>query len=167
MKDHVSTLATCDDACMAGIVRLDTASRRAAQSARRAQTGHDAERAKKARLAAMRVADGFWRSPAGQAVKAYQRGDEFFQVQLPHSAVRYDALPTAGLGSAADAGFTKSDVLGQIEEIGWHLVQAAWMYVVTSPVPGTPAPPRPDNAGEVLGIYLFRRDQPDHRPVAD
>lgn len=101
-------------------------------------------------------------------MKAYQRGDEFFQVQLPHSAVRFNPLgATPGLGSAADAGFTKSDVLGQIEEIGWHLVQAAWMYVTpAAPAAGSPGPP-PDGAGEVLGIYLFRRDEPHHRPVAD
>ncbi|MGV0835852.1 hypothetical protein [Mycolicibacterium thermoresistibile] len=153
---------------MAGIVRLDTAGRRAARSGRRGQTGQDPERAKRDRLAALRAADGFWRSPAGQAVKAYQRGDEFFQVQLPHSAVRFNPLgATPGPGSAPDAGFTRPDVLGQIEEIGWHLVQAAWVYAAAAPAPGSPGAPQSDNAGEILGIYLFRRDEPRHRPIAD
>ncbi|GAT15900.1 hypothetical protein [Mycolicibacterium thermoresistibile] len=153
---------------MAGIVRLDTAGRKGAQSARKAQTGQETERAKKARLAAMRAADGFWRSPVGQALQAYQRGDGFFQVQLPHSAVRFNPLgPPSGLTSSVDAGFNKTDVLGQIEEIGWRLIQATWVQVEPAPRPGPPTPTQPAGADDVVGIYLFRRDQPHYRPVAD
>lgn len=149
---------------MAGIVRLDTAERRAAQSGREARSAPESERAKKTRLAALRAADGFWRSPPGQAVKAFQRGDEFFQLQLPHSAVRYDPLgASAGAGPAA-AGLTKADVLGQIEEIGWRLVQASWVYVNAHPVPDSPGGCTPAEAsGEVVGMYLFRREEPRRR----
>ncbi|MGV0794403.1 hypothetical protein [Mycolicibacterium sp. XJ1819] len=86
-----------------------------------------------------RAEEAFWKSPPGQAVQAYDRGDEFFQLQLPHSAVRYEPL-----GAQPRHGLTHRDVLGQIEEAGWHLEHAAWM---------------PDPSGEVGGMYLFRRDE--------
>jgi hypothetical protein len=69
--------------------------------------------------------------PHRRASQAFDRGDEFFQIELPHSK------------------FTRTDLLGQIEEAGWRLEHADW--VVT---------------GEIVGIYLFRRDDTRVRPVA-
>ncbi|OBI92379.1 hypothetical protein A9X01_09480 [Mycobacterium asiaticum] len=47
-------------------------------------------------------------SPQRRAIKAFDRGEEFFQIQLPH---------------AADVGAT----LGLIEQAGWRLEHADWV----------------------------------------
>lgn len=62
-------------------------------------------------------------SPQRRAIQAFDRGEEFFQVQLPH---------------AVDVGAT----LGLIEQAGWRLEHADWVAT-----------------DEVVGIYLFRRDE--------
>ena len=61
--------------------------------------------------------------PQRRASQAFDRGDEFFQIELPHSKL------------------IRTDLLGQIEEAGWRLQHADWVAT-----------------GEIVGIYLFRRD---------
>ncbi|WP_142277139.1 hypothetical protein [Mycobacterium asiaticum] len=62
-------------------------------------------------------------SPQRRAIRAFERGEEFFEIQLPQGA---------------DVGAT----LGLIEQAGWRLEHADWVAT-----------------GEVVGIYLFRRDE--------
>ena len=69
--------------------------------------------------------------PQRRASQAFDRGDEFFQIELPHSSL------------------SRTDLLGQIEDAGWRLEHADW--VVT---------------GEIVGIYLFRRDDTRVKPAA-
>jgi predicted RNA-binding Zn-ribbon protein involved in translation (DUF1610 family) len=69
--------------------------------------------------------------PQRRASQAFDRGDEFFQIELPHSSL------------------SQTDLLGQIEDAGWRLEHADW--VVT---------------GEIVGIYLFRRDDTRVKPAA-
>jgi predicted RNA-binding Zn-ribbon protein involved in translation (DUF1610 family) len=69
--------------------------------------------------------------PQRRATQAFDRGDEFFQIELPHSSL------------------SRTDLLGQIEDAGWRLEHADW--VVT---------------GEIVGIYLFRRDDTRVKPAA-
>ena len=69
--------------------------------------------------------------PQRRASQAFDRGDEFFQIELPHCSLR------------------RADLLGQIEEAGWRLEHADW--VVT---------------GEIVGLYLFRRDDTRAKPAA-
>lgn len=119
---------------MAAVIDMNHDRRRAA----RAEPKADTRTATSA--VSRRAEEAFWNSPPGQAVQAYQRGDEFFQLQLPHAAMRYNPLGNA----KPHAGLTCSDILGQIEQVGWHLEHAAWV---------------PDPHGDIAGMYLFRRDE--------
>jgi predicted RNA-binding Zn-ribbon protein involved in translation (DUF1610 family) len=69
--------------------------------------------------------------PQRRASQAFGRGDELFQIELPHSWL------------------SRTDLLGQIEEAGWRLEHAGWVV-----------------AGEIVGIYLFRRDDTRVQPAA-
>jgi len=108
------------------------------------------------------VADGsdpggdaaFWASPVGQAARAKLRGDHFFQIELD------DATLTAYAESAAlTAGGRRvrrtCDLLGQIEELGWHLEHVSWWHVDAADRTAAPGA-RPAEPGELLcGVYLF------------
>jgi hypothetical protein len=104
---------------------------------------------------------GFWASPVGQAAEARLRGDHFFQIELGDSAIASYA------GSATSAGGHSArhawDLLGQIEELGWHLEHVAWWRVDGVPG-GSVAESFPDSAttgsldlrpDHVRGVYLF------------
>ena len=67
----------------------------------------------------------FWASPVGQAARAKLRGGPL----LPDRARRLGARrrTPSPRRPAADAGRgTPDDLLGQIEELGWHLEHVAW-----------------------------------------
>jgi hypothetical protein len=56
--------------------------------------------------------------------------------------------------------FSRTDVLGQIEEVGWHLEHASWLFVQTgmnSKDKVLSAGQWTNASGEVVGVYLFRR----------
>lgn len=112
-------------------------------------------------------------SPIGQADTARQRGDRFFQISLTESEVE---------GRSSDWTFSQSitvttvhgatDVLGQIEELGWHLEHVGYVFVETGAVDRNKAfsggtVTRTD--GYVQGTYLFRvveqTPNPWHRSV--
>jgi hypothetical protein len=84
--------------------------------------------------------DAFWASVPGQAVRAFDSGDQFFSYEEPYLR----ATPAApGLPPAGTRGRSRTCVLAQIEAAGWRLQHANWVN-------------EPD--GSVIGIYLFRRD---------
>ncbi len=120
----------------------------------------DEERAADAARAAEKA---FWASPQGQALKAFERGDEFYQVEIPHSSVT--GFTNAAFNNAT-AGkirqrLTRTDLLGQIEEAGWHLEHADWVYIQTGQNSRDKFLASGQHVvvtGEVFGIYLFRRD---------
>ena len=69
----------------------------------------------------------FWASPVGEAARARLRGDHFFQIELD------DATLTAYAESAAVNAVGRRvrrtcDLLGQIEELGWHLEHVSWWH---------------------------------------
>lgn len=116
-----------------------------------------------ARMAADRAAAEYWESPQGRAIRAFERGDEFLQMEIPHSSV-------AGFANAAfntttkgtiRRQLTRTDLLGQIEEAGWRLEHADWVYVQTGQNSRDKFLASGQHVvvtGEVIGIYLFRRD---------
>lgn len=56
---------------------------------------------------------------------------------------------------------TRTDLLGQIEEAGWRLEHANWVYIQTGQNSRDKFLASGQHVvvtGEVLGIYLFRRD---------
>lgn len=105
----------------------------------------------------------FWDSPQGRATSAFERGDEFFQIEIPHSSVT--GFTNAAFNSAT-AGkirqrLTRTDLLGQIEEAGWELQHANWVYIQTGQNSRDKFLASGQHVvvtGEVVGIYLFRRD---------
>jgi hypothetical protein len=114
--------------------------------------------------AAAAAEKAFWASPQGRATKAFDRGDEFLQIEIPHSSVT--GFTNAAFNSAT-AGkirqkLTRTDLLGQIEEAGWRLEHANWVYIQTGQNSRDKFLASGQHVvvtGEVVGIYLFRRDE--------
>jgi hypothetical protein len=113
----------------------------------------------------------FWASPVGLAARAMLRGDRFFQIELDGDTLS-EYAETAVQPHGRRARRT-CDLLGQIEELGWHLEHATW-WRVDDPA-ASPAPP-PDPAGgadHVRGVYLFHsvptadEDVPVHAAGSD
>lgn len=119
--------------------------------------------AEKAAMAARKADEAWQRSPQGKAVAAYNRGDEFFQVEIPHASITgfTNAAFNAATAGTVRRQPTRTDLLGQIEEAGWRLEHADWVYVQTgqnSRDKFMASGQQVVVTGEVLGIYLFRRD---------
>jgi hypothetical protein len=95
----------------------------------------------------------FWTSPVGQAARAKLRGDRFFQIEVDDATLSEYAESAARAVSGRRARRT-CDLLGQIEELGWHLEHVSWWRADTDgPVTAErPTGPHPDH---VRGVYLF------------
>ena len=140
-----------------------TEEERAAEAARKAE---DAQRAATEQEAARKAAEEeaarkrYLASPVGEAETARQRGAKFFQISLKESEIK---------GKSSDWNYSQStttkkvngatDVLGQIEELGWHLEHVGYVFVETGAVDRNKAfsggtVTRTD--GYVQGTYLFR-----------
>jgi hypothetical protein len=103
-------------------------------------------------------------SPVGRAEAALARGDRFFQIQLPVSTLSGDrswfgSSDNSVQSAVADRTDGKPDVLTQIEDVGWNLEHAGYVFVETGATSST----RMFSSGEgtvtegsVQGIYLFR-----------
>lgn len=110
--------------------------------------------------AEQRAQKKFERSPQGRAFDAWERGDQFFQIELTVSQL-------AGLGSSfGSSGNMRlgvrggTDILGQIEEQGWSLEHVGYVFIET----GSTSTNRLLSTGQgtvtrgsVTGVYLFRR----------
>lgn len=100
----------------------------------------------------------YWASPIGQADRAKREGSTFFQVEIPHKDVSAWALPgTVWAGQRERPG--APDLLGKIEELGWHLEQASYVWVQTGEKSRDRFVASGQHVavtGEVIGIYLFR-----------
>lgn len=121
-----------------------------------------AERAERESEPAL-VAQRFRESVPGRAAAAYDRGDAFFQVELSHADVTGSTNAFTGIARDATIGrrAVASDVLGRIEQAGWRLEHVNWIYVQTgqdsrNKFMGTGQ--QVVVTGQVVGIYLFRRD---------
>jgi hypothetical protein len=122
------------------------------------QLAQDREHAAEGRDAGTDVA--FWTSPVGAAARARLRGDHFFQIELDGATLTAYAESAARSSADSAAGRRARrtcDLLGQIEELGWHLEHVSWWGVDTNDA--TPSPRRsPHDGGRVRGVYLFHTD---------
>ena len=102
----------------------------------------------------------FAASPVGRATAARAAGSTFFQIEMDVSQL---TGATSFFGSS-DNTITHtsgaSDVLGQIESVGWHLEHVGYVFVET----GATSTDRMFLSGQgtvtqgsVVGIYLFRK----------
>ena len=102
----------------------------------------------------------FASSPVGLATAARAAGNGFFQIEIEVSEL---TGPTSFFGSSSNVvqhKGTATDVLGQIEAVGWHLEHVGYVFIET----GSTSTSRVLLSGEgvvtqgnVTGIYLFRR----------
>lgn len=123
----------------------------------------------KAAADAQQAAEGAARawaaSPPGQAQAAYQNGDGFFQVEIPHSQFRGFAnlmWSSSGTSSRQVHRGGATDVLSAVEAQGWRLEHASWVYVQTGQNSRDKFLASGQHvvvSGDVVGIYLFRRRQ--------
>jgi hypothetical protein len=122
------------------------------------QLAQDREHAAEGRDAGTDVA--FWTSPVGAAARARLRGDHFFQIELDGATLTAYAESAARSSADSAAGRRARrtcDLLGQIEELGWHLEHVSWWGVDTNDA--TPSPRRsPHDGDRVRGVYLFHTD---------
>jgi len=95
----------------------------------------------------------FWASPVGRAARARLRGDRFFQIELDDTTI--DAYAEGAAGGGGRRARRTGDLLGQIEELGWHLEHVAW-WRVDGEAPILPSPgAHPADGDHVRGVYLF------------
>lgn len=134
----------------------------------RSDEDKQAKAAEKEREAAERQAEkdreAYLRTPVGQAEEAMERGDRFFQIEIPISAL---SGPASAFGSSTNqirrTRNRAPDLLGQIEEFGWRLEHVGYVFIET----GSTSTNRmlgtgqgTVTRGQVQGIYLFRADRP-------
>lgn len=120
------------------------------QAMERARLAREAEQAQARYLA----------SPLGQAETAYQAGQAFFQLTVNISEVQGRASDWNYSQSTQTRRFNSSDLLGQIEEMGWHLEHVGYVFVETGEIARAKAMSSGSvtrTQGYVEGIYLFRR----------
>lgn len=112
----------------------------------------------KAAEAASKQRAAYLVTPVGQAEAAKERGDAFFQFE--HDVATLGGAASA-FGSSANTVMSRKrpDVLGQIEEIGWHLEHVGYVFIET----GSTSTNRVFSTGQgtvtrgmVRGMYLFR-----------
>jgi hypothetical protein len=122
------------------------------------QAREQAARAEQAQAAEeRRKRDAFLATPVGAATTAKEAGQQFFEVQLEVGA----HMGTAGFGSA-DGHRTASSsaaILGDIENIGWRLEHAGYLYMITSEASSDRiflSGQATAVSGVTVGVYLFR-----------
>jgi hypothetical protein len=137
----------------------EKAAERAGKDAR-ARAEQEAQEAQAAQIRAQQDAAEFAASPVGRATEAFKANAGFFQIELEVSQL---TGPTSFFGSSSNSvehTGAATDVLGQIEEVGWHLEHVGFVFIET----GATSTNRVFLSGEgtvtegtVTGIYLFRR----------
>lgn len=117
--------------------------------------------------------EAYLETPVGQAETALQSGQMFFQFIAPVSTVSGKAtdvglgflalgVPSFPSASTTTRRFDSTDVLGQIEELGWRLEHVGYVFVETGEVSrgkvmSSGGVSRTN--GYVEGVYLFRRSE--------
>lgn len=128
-----------------------------------------AKQAQKDAQAAAQAEAAYWRSPVGQAAQAKIAGNTFFQLTINVSTLKGRSSDFLGPSSSSRTRHSRGapDLLGQIEDLGWHLEHVGYVFVET----GTSTRGKMLSSGEqgttsgyVEGIYLFRNvDDPEAR----
>ena len=135
----------------------DRAADRSTRDAERArEEAARTERAKAAEDERKRAA--FLATPVGAATAARDAGQEFFEIQLEVGI----QTGTASFGSAQGQRTTSSSagMLGEIEQVGWRLEHASYLYMVTGETSTKKVLVSGDEtvvSGVTVGVYLFRR----------
>jgi len=122
------------------------------------QAEEDAHRRAAEAAEEQRKAEEFARSPVGLATTARQQGQQLFQLLLPLAELNGDS---SYFGSADNqlSSLTQSNVLDEIEKVGWRLERADAVFTET----GATSSSRVLTSGEgtvtrgtIYGLYIFR-----------
>lgn len=96
-------------------------------------------------------------TPVGAATAAKQSGQRFLEVQLPVGG--HVGQASGGVASGQRTTSSSASVLAQIEDVGWRLEHAGYLYMVT----GETSTERVFLSGQqiavsgvTVGVYLFR-----------
>jgi hypothetical protein len=122
--------------------------------------------------------EAYLKTPMGQAETALLNGQRFFQFTAPVSTVSGKAtdvglgllalgIPSFPSASTKTRRFDSTDVLGQIEELGWRLEHVGYVFVETGEVSRGKVMSSGGVSrthGYVEGIYLFRRAEQSAGP---
>lgn len=96
--------------------------------------------------------EAFFRSPAGRARLAFERGQQLFQYELQLDQLKPTVIP-GPIGSLARVTEDPVDILNSVVWEGWKLVDGKFFYV--------------EVRGGVLGCYLFKRSKKLRQPMND
>jgi hypothetical protein len=150
----------------------ETEQERAAEAARKQE---EAQRAAAAQAAARAAAEKeaarkrYLATPVGQAETARRRGDRFFQISLQESEVEGKSTDwTFSQSTSTKRATGATDILGQIEERGWHLEHVGYVFVETGAVDRGKAFSNGTvtrTSGYVQGTYLFRASPQEVEPT--
>ena len=106
------------------------------------------------------AAEAYAASPVGRALAAFTSGVQFFQIELTVSQLGGEASFFGSSNSSVKHVGQASDILGEIENVGWHLEHAGWTFIETGATSSDAifgSGQGTVTQGEVTGIYLFRR----------
>lgn len=127
--------------------------------------GSDEKDAKRREKEAAEAATAYAASPKGRAEKAWEAGDGWFQIELSTAVTR---RTVSGVMSGGKDTVTERTAEGHpstltdIESIGWTLFDVGYVFRPTGSVSRDKmlsSGQVESIQGEIIGIYLFRRNQ--------
>ena len=132
------------------------------EQAREAELREQRQREAEARRGAEQIEkerQAFFRTPAGQARLAYERGDHVFQYSI--DVMNQQAIIVAMVGSTTGKRTTDpSEILNSVCREGWDLVNGSFIFVEQGQQSRDKFMSSGQNVaikGTVVGYYLFRR----------
>jgi len=106
----------------------------------------------------------FLASPQGKARKAFKSGAKLFQIDLRVSETKGGVIAMSGTYTDA-VKFENVNKLEEIEREGWKLENTGYVYRVLESVSRDKflsSGQQEAISGEIVGIYIFRRDEKYH-----
>ena len=135
-----------------------TPEEKAQRDAIRAQQQREAEQ-RRLSQARQELRDDFFKTPAGQARLAFERGDQVFQYAL--NVMSQKAIIVAMVGSnVAQKTADPSVILNSVCAEGWELVNGSFVFVETGQQSRDKFMSSGQNvavSGATVGYYLFKR----------
>ena len=124
--------------------------------------------AKAADAALQKRRQEFWASPTGKARRAKAAGQRYFQVELDvdETARTSSSLMFGDVATETSRSGGQGAVLTDIEDEGWDLVTAGWVFQETGAVSRDKflsTGQSVKTTGRTIGIYLFRADSSQPR----
>ena len=148
-----------------GVPLRKTAEEKAQREAQRAQRQQEDEQ-RRAEKARSELRDAFFKTPAGQARLAFERGDQVFQYAL--NVMSQKAIIVAMVGSnVAQSTADPSVILNTVCAEGWELVNGSFVFVETGQQSRDKFMSSGQNvavSGATVGYYLFRRCAANRAP---